>query len=140
MTLPVVPGQTYVRLVAGPDTQPDHVGLDDVIMSIPEGTDVGSGPTAPGKIMGVYGYPDGTDPVSGKLRWVMSSSLPTVAKAFIHSMPDTGWLDAASETAVRNIAQSMIERGIPMNDVGTVLTTIHNAAVTNERIAHPPTP
>lgn len=136
MTSPVpdIEGYTFVELTAGPDTLPAHIGLDGVLMAIPAGTDIGSGPTSPGRIMGVYGYPWNVNPATGKLRWVMSSSLPTVAKSFVHQLPDTGWLDAASEAAVRNIAKSMIERGIPMNDVGTVLTTVHNAAVTNERI------
>jgi hypothetical protein len=133
MTAPNIDGYTIVELTAGPDTQPEHMNLDGMLMALPVGTDIGSGPTSPGKIMGVYGYPDGLGG-SGKLRWVMSSSLPTVAKSYIHSIPDTGWVDTESETAVRNIGRALIERGIPMADVGTVLTTVHNAAVTNERI------
>lgn len=132
MTVPI-DGYTYVELVAGADTLPEHSGLNGVLMAVPTGADIGSGPLNPGKIKGVFGYPDGVGD-RGMLRWVLSNTLPGVAKAFIAGLPDIGWVDPAARTAVEDIARSMVARGIPMPDVGAVLTAIHNAAVSNERV------
>lgn len=134
MTAPVpIEGYTYVVLTSGPDTQPEHAQFDGVILAIPEGTDLGSGPTAPGKWRGVFGYPNGTTP-TGLMRWVMSSSLPAVAKTFIQNLPDTGWLRAESEQTYRQMSRLLIERGISMSDVGTLITALHNASIANERV------
>lgn len=124
----------WMTLVTGADTQPEHVQYAGRVLGVPAGTDVGSGPTNPGKILGVYGYPVAAAP--GALiptNWVMSSSLPTAAKTYIHNIPNTGWLVPAAETAFQDEARKLIVFGAPMAEVGVLLTNLWTAAVTNER-------
>lgn len=133
MTAPTPETLTWLTLVAGPDTQPNHTQFAGRIVGVPAGTDLGSGPTSPGRVFGVYGYPrPAQNPESvTALEWVLSSSLPAAAKAFIDGLPATGWLDADARTSYETIGRALIERGIPMADVGTVVRTLHDAAVAN---------
>lgn len=134
MTTPApIDGYNFVVLTAGPDTQPEHMQYDGIIMALPVGADVGSSASSPGLIKGVRGYPNGTNEL-GMLRWVMSSDLPTVAKTFIHNLPDTGWVDANAENTYRTMVRALVNRGIPMADIGTLITNLHNASVVNERM------
>jgi len=134
MTTPTpISGYTFVVLTAGPDTQPEHMQYDGVILAVPTGSDIGSSETSPGRMLGVRGYPNGTTE-TGLLRWVMSSDLPTVAKSFIHNMPDTGWVDTNAEQTYREMVREMINRGIPMADIGVLVTSLHNASIANERM------
>jgi hypothetical protein len=127
---------TWMQLTAGPDTQPDHQAYAGRIIGVPPGTDVGSGPTAPGRILGVYGYPVANPPGSPvPMNWVMTSSLPGAAKDYIHNIPDTGWLDTDSEEVYRSMARALIEFPVPMAQVGELLTALWTAAVLNERAA-----
>ena len=123
-----------MELTVGPDTEPEHVGYAGRIIGVPPGTDVGSGPTAPGNILGVYGYPVPAEPGALiPLDWVMTSVLPQVARDYIHNVPDTGWVVPAAETVYQDMSRALLERGIAMPDVGSLITALWTAAVANER-------
>lgn len=127
---------SWMVLTTGPDTQPEHMQYGGRIIGVPSGTDVGSGPSNPGRILGVWGYPVANPPGSPvPTNWVMTSSLPGAYRDYIHNIPNTGWLDPATETTFQNVARALIEFPVPAAQVGEVLTLLWTAAVTNERAA-----
>jgi hypothetical protein len=127
---------SWMILVTGADTQPEHVQYAGRIIGVPAGTNVGSGPTNPGRILGVWGYPVANPPESlVPISWVMTSSLPGVYKDYIHAIPDTGWVDEAAEIVFQNMARALIEFPVPAAQVGELLTQLQAAAVANERAA-----
>lgn len=133
MTVPLE-SLSWMRLASGPDTQPEHLPYAGQIIGVPPGTDVGSGPTNPGIILGVRGYPEQRPPGSvPPIDWVMTSSLPTVARDYIHAIPDTGWVRPESEATFQAMARALIEFPVPMASVGDLLTQLWTAAVLNER-------
>jgi hypothetical protein len=127
---------TWMQLTAGPDTQPEHQQYAGRIIGVPPGTNVGSGPTNPGKILGVWGYPVTNPPGSPvPVNWVMTSSLPGAYRDYIGNIPDTGWVDGNAEIVFQDMARALIEFPVPAAQVGELLTALWTASVANERAA-----
>src|SRR5215212_7084078 len=126
---------TFVRLVAGPDTQSGDVQYDGRIVGFPAGSqDIGSGPDSPGRLFGINGYPQPSAAGTGvTVDFVMQGPLPPAVVEAIRQIPDRGWVDTTARQQVRQQVRRLIVAGLPAADAVDVANIIHDAGVTNER-------
>lgn len=97
---------------------------------------MGSGPTDPGKLLGILGYPNGVN-AQGMTRYLMTPALDQVTKDFIDSIPlPKVWLDTTKRNVYRTVARQLIrDYGVPAADVRTALKALYDAAVANDRLS-----
>jgi hypothetical protein len=126
---------TWVRLVAGPDTQPADGIYNGRIVGFAPGTQaIGSGPDSPGMLLGIHGYPQPSPAGSGAaLDFVMQGPLPPAAVDFIRNIPAGGWVDTTARQVMRQQVRRLVLDGYAVADALDVARLIHDAAVTNER-------
>ena len=123
---------TPVRFVAGPDAQPADAGMAGQIVLVPEGYPLGSGPTSPGRLLGVYGWTQVNPTGDPQLEWLMGSLFDTATVAAFNAIPPDGWRDPAQRTVYRQMGVRLIEAGIAVADVRNLLRVLYRAAKANE--------
>lgn len=127
MTLPS--GFTELRLVTGPDTLPEDTARSGQIVVVPDSYPLGSGPTNPSTLLGIFGYTRvGTG--SPPLEWVMGAQISAADIAAVNVIPGVaGWSSTAARTVYRQQGRRLVVNlGVPNADVLDVLTRLYNAA------------
>jgi hypothetical protein len=94
-------------------------------------TALGSGPSDPGKLLGVRGYR--TTAPDGSAQWLMTSPVPPAVLAAFNAMPGAnGWLDETARATYRQVGLTLLEQyGMPAPDVLSALQHLYDAAVAN---------
>lgn len=131
MTLPIDSLQR-VRLVADANTPALSLPYADLIVLLhaEDMIQLGSGPTNPGILLGLWGYPTGV--VDGVTQYLMTNALDDVTRDFIRDIPGPlGWKDTNQRQVYRQAARQMIrDLGVPAPETRIILQTLFDAAKT----------
>lgn len=122
-----------VTFVATADTPAVSQPYAGKVISIPPEylTVIGSGPSSPGKLLGVRGYMQ-TNATTGAREWVMTDVLDTATRDAIRTIPPGGWVNLDARQVYRQQARRMIESwNVPTADVIDVEQKLYAAAVLN---------